>query len=384
MKDDSTYGHPVTASTKSGSRLHTSWRALALFPLAYSAPAASASDVAAAGSSDIVSGLLIALAIALVVAVLAVIGLVFWGRKQESITDMMLFCMKYLVHSENEAERSSSAKALSRVKDPGALLVLIDVVGDNEESHAVRKAAGEALHEMAQRHRNQAKIIAELEPAIEANDSRAIIKILLQHFEKGKKRFVQSAYLIGRHFLRLGEYVDARDWFRKASLRNSRFDLYGHRIEEMIDTCNQLMLAEANAMFHAGDYHGARQQYAALSKGLGRDGEKRFATFLREACVYCRLKDYKDADQALLQSLEHGHETDLALPLVNLVQKLAVHSDSTSDAVPNREEIEKEIDRHVATIMKRLGTTGAVKQTKSEQVESGGRPSSGPEHRLAS
>ena len=78
--------------------------------------------------------LLITLCVALALAVLIIIGLVHWGRRQDHLEEMMLFCMKFLLKSQDNTERCASAKALTEAKDPGALLVLADLVSDEDET----------------------------------------------------------------------------------------------------------------------------------------------------------------------------------------------------------------------------------------------------------
>lgn len=307
--------------------------------------------------------LIIVLLVAIALAGLAIVGIVRWGHMQEHTRDMMRFCMKFMLHSENEAERCASAKSLGRVNDPGAIPVLVDVMWSEQEPEAVREAAGEALHQMSSRLRKHKRIISELESELEKRNYRGIIDILIENFERGKTRYVQSAYLIGRQFMHLHQYIDAREWLRKADSRNRKFNLYGNRIRARIQECNAFLLAEADDAFEAGDFHQAKERYAALDHGLSDADRQRCAIFLRSACVYCKLKDYRNADQSLLTALRYGHEADLALTLVPLLQKILTPDGEHLRATDKREEIMGQIGERASTIMKELMSREAWHQT---------------------
>jgi tetratricopeptide (TPR) repeat protein len=272
-------------------------------------------------------------------------------------------CMKYLVHSEDEAERCASARALGRINDPGALLVLVDVIWDEEETEAVRKAASETLHEMSVHFRKRKKIITDLELEAEQRNFRGIIEILTANFEQGKTRYVQSAYIIGRHHMRLERYADAREWLTKAEFRNRKFNLYGNRIGYWIQVCNTRLLEEADDSFKTADYQQAREHYAVLTHGLSNADNQRCAVYLRSACVYCKLKDYRNADQALLQALEHNHETDLALTLVPLLREILSPGDKKIAPKDKLEEIKSAIDERASVIMNALLAQNLSSQT---------------------
>ena len=90
------------------------------------------------------------------------------------------------------------------------------------------------------------------------------------------------------------------------------------------------------------------------SHSLGDEDKKRFASYLREACVYSRLNDYIDADQALLHALQHHHETDMTLTLNKLIQKVLEQSRDPAVSQQELEQLKAEIDECVSDIMKRL------------------------------
>lgn len=313
-----------------------------------SLPVAAAESAASDGSLFAVFSIVVLGAITL--AALIIVSLVLWSRKQENISDMMLFCMKYLVHSEDEAERGASARALGRMKDPGALLVLINLVWDESEKDEVRNAASEALHEMSTRFRKYRKIIENLELKAEQRDFRNIIDILIANFEQGEARHVQSAYIIGRHYMRLENYVDGRDWLTKAEFRNRKTNLYGIRIAQWIRECNAHLLEEADDAYKAGDYQQAREHFAALAHGLSDVDRRRCAVYLRSACVYCKLEDYRNADQAVLQALEHNHATDLALALAPLLQEVTGLAEQEAGTQDRAEEIRNTLDERTNAI----------------------------------
>jgi tetratricopeptide (TPR) repeat protein len=313
--------------------------------------AESASAVASAGAP----GILTALLVALLVSAVIVKALILWSHKQEHRQEMMLFCMKYLVHSSTDADRADSARALGRARDPGALLTLANLTWNEEEPPIVRQAAGEALDEMARRVGKYARLIPELKSAADQKDFRRIIELITANFEQGAHKHVQSAYILGRHCMRLARYADARDWFERAESRNRKFNLYGNRIRRRIVECNALLLDEADSMFETADYQGARQHYAALSRGLSAADRRQWAVYLRSACVYCKLLDYRDADAALQQAIEHQQQTDLALTLKPLLAAALERGDATgSPAGDSAGPIERAIDERASAIMEAL------------------------------
>ncbi|MET0064176.1 MAG: hypothetical protein ABW176_17965 [Candidatus Thiodiazotropha endolucinida] len=298
--------------------------------------------------------LIIALMISLTVGAALIIGLVFWGRKQDHIGEMMLFCMKFLLRSDDVTERCASARALGESRDDGALLVLVDIIADEEEPEEVHKAAREALHQMSELSRKHLDVFAELEMNIELQDTEGIINTVIERFEQGNKKYAQSAYTIGRHYIRLGHFVEAREWLTKADIRNRKFNLYGDRIDYWIGICNRNLLAEADASYDAADYYQAKEHYAVLDHGLNDEEKRQCAIYLRTTCVYCKLKDYINADQALLQALENNHQTDYALELVPLLRQLLNPAD---DRQGKLNEVETKLDTLSSDIMLKIKKT---------------------------
>ncbi len=303
---------------------------------------------------DMATPLIIALLISLTLGASLIAGLVLWGRKQEHIGEMMLFCMKFLLGSNNVTERCASARALGEAHDIGALLVLVDIISDEEEAEEVHNAAREALQVMSRHSRKHRDVIEGLELSIEQQDSLGIINIILDNFEQKKKRYAQSAFIIGRHYIRLGRYVEAREWLTRAEFRNRKFNLYGERIDYWINTCNNRLLVEADAAFEAADYYLAKEHYAVLDHGLSETEKRHCAIYLRIACVYCKLKDFPNADQALLQALEHNHQTDYALELVPLLRPLLNPAPGKGTEREKLQDAEARLDARTSKIMRNL------------------------------
>jgi tetratricopeptide (TPR) repeat protein len=281
-------------------------------------------------------------------------GLVLWGKKQDDINHMMSFCIKFLIDTQDEAERREAAKALGGTTDPGALLVLVDVINDDQAEESVREAALAALQKMSLKYRKYRKTIDDLIAATQAQDHQQVIDILTSEFERNSNKYVQTPYVIGREFMRLGNHEDAREWLHVAEYRNRKTPTYGYQIKALVDVCNEHLFSEGDRLFKARFYHDAKAQYAVASHSLGDEEKKRFAAYLREACVYSMLNDYIDADQALLQALQHHHETDKTLALNKLIQKVLEQSRDPAVSEHELEQLKTEIDECVSDIMKRL------------------------------
>ena len=82
------------------------------------------------GAESPLSMVLIFIAGLITVSILIITALTRWGHRQDSIGNMMTFCIKYLVETRNEAQKCEAAQALGQVKDPGALLILVDLIND--------------------------------------------------------------------------------------------------------------------------------------------------------------------------------------------------------------------------------------------------------------
>jgi hypothetical protein len=282
---------------------------------------------------------------------LIIMGLVYWGRKQDHLGEMTHFCLKYLVHSEDESERCAMAKALGKANDPGALLVLFDVALDEEEAEAVRKAAREALHEMGADNRKYQEVVADFEIAAEQRNFPSIIGILIANFEHDGTGYAQSAYIIARQYIRLELYVDAWEWLEKADIRNQRTNLYGNQIKQWMRFCNTHLLEEADDSYRNANYQSAKEQYAVLDHSLSEADMRHCAVYLRSACVFTKLKEYQNADQSLLQALAKHHETELTLTLIPLLQEIQGLPQNEVGSYDKRNAMEIAIDERASVIM---------------------------------
>jgi hypothetical protein len=292
----------------------------------------------------------------IVVGVLLVTGLTLWNRKQDEINNMMYFCIDFLINTRNKTERYRAAKELGRAKNPGALLVLIDVINDESAEESIRKVAGDALLEMSQRYRRFKKVIRELLAATEDKNHEQIVELLKTHFEHEEKTYVQSAYVIGRELVRLKKYTDAREWLRIAEVRNRKFPMYVDQIRDLTAKCNRHLCAEGDMAFKAGDFHLANERFALAAHGLSPEVSNRFSYYLCAACVYCKLEEYENASQAILQALQHDQETDTALELNKLINKLLYLVRDNAQAKEEHQNLSKELDRFVNQTMDSLST----------------------------
>ena len=287
---------------------------------------------------------------AIAVAALIIIGLVYWGHKQDHLGEMTHICLKYLVHSEDEVERAAMAKALGGANDTAALLVLFDVALDEEEASSVREAAREALREMAKKHGKYREVVAEFEDAADEKNFPSVIGVLIAHFGQEGASYAQSAYVIGRQYMRLGLYADAWEWLEKAEVRNQRAKLYGNQIRQLISVCTMHLLEEADDSFKSGDYLQAKEQYAVLDGGM-REGDMRLhSMYMRSACSFIKLKDYRNADQALLLALAKHHSTEQALTLAPMLREV-LELDDKPGSSGKRQAIESAIDERANQIM---------------------------------
>ena len=287
---------------------------------------------------------------------LLVTGLTLWGRKQDEINSMMYFCIDFLINTRNRTERYRAAKFLGQAKNPGALLVLTDVINDESAEEGIRQAAQDALLEMSENYRKHKKVIGRLLIAAEVNDHERTVELLKTHFEHEDRKYVQSAYVIGRELVRMENYADAREWLRIADARNKKFPMYADQIKDFIDKCNRHLCAEGDIAFKSGDFHLANERFALAAHGLNAEASNRFAYYLRAACVYCKLEEYENASQALLQALHHQQETDTALELNKLVNQMLDLVKDNTQASEEHEDLSAELDRFVNQTMDTLIT----------------------------
>ncbi len=269
---------------------------------------------------------------------------------------MMYFCIDFLINTTNTTERHRAAKLLGQAKNPGALLVLIDVINDESAEEDIREAARDALLDMSERYRRFSKVIGRLLAAAEVNDHERTVELLKTHFEHEDRKYVQSAYVIGRELVRLEKYADAREWLHIAEVRNRKFPMYVDQIRDFTDRCNQHLFAEGDMAFKAGDFHLANERFARAAHGLSTELNKQFAYYLRAACVYCKLEEYENASEALLQALHHQQETDTALEMNKLVTEMLSLVEDNPRAKEEHQNLLKELDRFVNQTMDSLST----------------------------
>ena len=325
-------------------------RALYVFPALWmgTIDVHASSDGAAESSIFIV---LMFIAGLIAVSVLIISALTRWGHKQDSISNMMTFCIKYLLETRNEVQKCEAAQALGQMKDPRALIILVDVINDESAEENLRKTAGDALRNLSGIYNRYEQVIDELLSAEERRDHKKSIDILISNFEDRDKKYVQSAYVIGREFIRLKEYAEARDWLQKAKSRNEKTVVYVDQISELIRACNEKLFSQGDVLFKVGDYYDALERYALASHDL-RPGEKqRFASHLRLACVYYKLKHYGDAYQETLHALHDHHETDHSLRLNGLLKDQRGEIGGTPEADERRDKLLSDIDNCVTNIM---------------------------------
>lgn len=316
--------------------------------------AAPAAEALPEESSSVIP--LVAFGIAVIVtAVLVVTGLTRWGRKQDEISSMLYFCIDFLVNTKNKTERFRAAELLGKTKNPEALLVLVDVINDESAEDDIKKAARDALLEMSQRYRRFTQLIAGLLGASEADDHERTVELLKTNFEHEGRKHVQSAYVIGRELVRMKEYAEARDWLRVAEARDAKHPMYVEKIRHFKDLCNQRLFAEGDTAFNAGDYHLANERFALAAQGLSTKDNKRFAYYVRAASVYCKLEEYENASEALLQALHHQQETDTVLEMNKLVSSIKDDPRPKED----KQNLSDELERFVRQTMDGLSARNA-------------------------
>lgn len=287
-------------------------------------------------------------------SVLLIVGLARWGHKQDQIEHMLSFCIKYLVESKNDMDKIDAARALGEARDPAALLILINIADNNNASEGLRRAANEALQQMSRRYHQYAGVIRECLQAVDDNDHKRLIGLLLENFENKKKSYVQSAYLIGREYMRMEEYSDACIWLQQALSRNRKTLVYDGQITPLIKTCHQHLFDEGDTLFKVGEYHAALERYALASHNLEPEQKRHHLAHIRLACTYCKLHHYEDAFQETLHALQDHHKPDTSLNLNRLLQELSNENAKTAEAEGRRSWLEAEIARHAENVMSEL------------------------------
>lgn len=193
-----------------------------------------------------------------------------------------------------------------------------------------------------------------LESRILAGEPQLVVEELSAGIGNAGKKCAEHAYVIGRQYMRLGHYGEAREWLRSAGQKSKSFSILDELAETHLGVCNARLLAEGDDFFATGDYQRARERYARLSHGLGDREEKGLTTFLRSACVYCMLREYESARQSLLQALKLDQGTDDALTLLDLLQSLPKSGNVGTQPFGPGVQIEERLAGRAKDVMGRL------------------------------
>lgn len=272
-----------------------------------------------------------------------IVALTLWSHRQDQIQCMMRFCIRYLVESKNESEKIEAVTALGQAKDPAALLILLDVVDNEKAGEELRDAADAALREMGRKYPQFTSVIDAALAAVEEKSPQKVIDLLVANFEQRKKKYVQSAYLIGREYMRMEQYAEALAWLQKARMRNRKTHVYFHQISRLISTCNQQLLNEGDVLFRVGEYAAALERYALASHELKPADKEHHALHLRLACTYCKLAQYEDAYRETLLALQEHHKTEPSLSLSKLLHQMLSEVGTTAEVRERRDKLVTEI-----------------------------------------
>lgn len=287
-------------------------------------------------------------------SVFLIFGITRWSHRQDQIRSMMSFSIKYLIESKNESEKIEAARALGDAQDPSALLILVDIVSDESTGDGLRTAAVKALQEMGRHYHQYTGVINDCLKAVAENDHQRLIDLLIENFEQQKKRYAQSAFLIGREYMRIEEYSDARIWLQYAKTRNKKALIHISQISQLITACNQHLFNEGDQLFKAGEYRDALERYALASHNLALEEKRRHWAHIRLASIYCKLKHYEDAYQETLLALQDQHKTDTSLNLNKMLHELRSETGDTEEAQARRDRLDSEIDNLVEHAMAEL------------------------------
>ena len=291
-------------------------------------------------------------------SILIIASLTHWANKQDSINNMMPFCIKHLVENSSEVAKAHSARALGNIKDPRALLILVGVINDEKVTSHLQQTANEALQTMATKYPKYEKLIPDLLKASKEGNHTKTLILLMVNFENQNREYVQSAYVIGREYMRLRKYVDARLWLQRAKLRNEKHVVYDHQILSIIAACNEKLFAEGDSLFNDGEYRQALERFALASHDLYEKQKERFASHLRLACVYCKLNRYQEAFQEMLHAIADHHETDSTSLELKRLLKLRLEGAGDESGQEQREKLQEQISAQSFAIMSRLNARG--------------------------
>ena len=316
--------------------------------------ASAADDSGAVGRESPLIFLILFATSVIAISIILIVGITRWGQKQDQIQSMMPFCIRHLVKSKNESDKIAAAKVLGGAKHPAALLILTDIVNDEKAEEGLHDAAVEALQEMSQKYRKYTDLIDACLYAVVEKDHQKTVDLLIRYFESGGKQHVQSAYVIGREYIRMENYPEARIWLQKAKDRNRKAHVYINQISQLITTCSQHLYDEGDALFKTGEYHDALERYALASHDMEMVEKQRHSTHLRLTCIYCKLEQYENAHQETLLALQDQHETETSMALNKLLQKIRNTSSGSAETKAQRAEISAEIDALVNKTMAEL------------------------------
>ena len=198
--------------------------------------------------------------------------------------------------------------------------------------------------------------LASLEIEIAAQEPQPAIDELTRNAGKTGRRRARNAYMIGRQYMRLEQFEEAREWLLQVASQGKKHSALRNAADRYLSACNVELLAQGDAFYASGDLHRARERYARLSQGIPEGEGRSLAVFLRTACVYCDLQDYEAAGQAVLQALNSGEHADKALGLRKILQALAESEEGMSTS-NSRDRVEAALADHVSRLMDGLCAT---------------------------
>ncbi|MBF0264267.1 MAG: HEAT repeat domain-containing protein [Gammaproteobacteria bacterium] len=301
----------------------------------------------------------------IIVVAAVIVGFVIrWSRHQNDLNNMVIFCIKYLIESKDDQEKINAAKALGHAKDPAALLVLLDVSNDKKhENKEVRHAAIDALHEMASHYSKYNKLIKSLLIASEQNNHQLVLDLLISHFEQDNdNKYVQSAYIIAREYIKLEQYEEARTWLQKAEFRNRRFIVYIDEIDELIELCTSKLFLIGDLFFYSEKYFKALEYYSSASQDLSDEIKQHYHAYMRLACVYCKLERYNEALEANLIAIQKHQEMEQeSQQLQNLLREMINAVSKNEEPSSKSRHNHKELNSLTVEIMNKLSINNTDK-----------------------
>ena len=211
----------------------------------------------------------------IVLAAIVVGGLTLWGKKQDDINHMMSFCIKFLIDTQDEAERCKAAQALGGAKDPGASARIGRCDHRREGGgYRPRGRASRTSRKWACNTASTERSSSDLLSAVQDKDHQKVIDLLTSKFEsRSKRNTCKPLTSLAGNTYGLGIMRTPGRWLHVAAYRNSRTPTYGNQIRELADICNEHLFAQGDRLFNAGYYHDAKAQLCdgiALSRRCGK------------------------------------------------------------------------------------------------------------------